>query len=1004
MASQEKEEPLSVSPQIPSEADAATFATPKPTNPIPLPQHPDLVQGKLENGFTYLILPNKVPPGRFEAHLEVLSGSVNELSNQQGMAHLLEHVAYMGSPKRQLIAGTGSRTNAYTDFHHTVFFAACPTQTPDQFWKKPMLPMALDALLDVMVTEIEEDRLEKERAAVLSEASMVNKMEYRVECQILSALHSENRLSQRFPIGKEHLIKSWKKSDLQFYHSLHYRPDNVILFLVGDVDVQNAIGLIQQKFGHLSPKVDAEKVFREAKEFPDVSMRKVNRHFPPVTHRWSCSEDKLSSELSNLPADLIKPNHILSPPISPSFTSSSSSHSAPLASTTETTVKVEEAEAEKDRTKESVSQSLSDEGSSESSSEGESVTSIQPVINTTSPTLTNTRIFQHELLQSFSFHLFAKRPIEPTTSELALKREVMKRMILSALLIRLNVLQRSDPLFTLADFNQMNWVREGCAVCSLDLTTDISKWDKAVALAIQEIRRMGLYGITASEMIRYKQSILAEAMQMAVQSNQLSHEERLNELMECEACGHTYMHPIERFQIIERLLGEIVLEEVNDVARELCEHLSHLDTSKGVQPAAVIACAPLIDRQGSSFTLSEDDINRVVTNALTAAIEPIEETKVPDTLLDDSYINDKQKFFQPRFVPLEGKASLRENPSNKNNQNNVQAIAVTQKRLANGIKVNLKSLGTEPQELHMRVYVPGGRLTEARGQPGSVLLGARTMQEGGAFSRMSREEVELFCIDHAVGVEIQATQEALIFDFHASTMLGKGRKVSGAEAIFQVAHIILTDFKWEDDAFLRAKQSYHEEFDSIIKGLETACQESLKYSLSQGDGRYLTPNHKQIDALTVQTVQTAVTQLLTPSNVEVSISGDLPILNLEELVLKYFGTVPTKRSFSSSSQAASSTATSVAPLETVSFPRDSLAVKALGKKQQLGVYLPDSDERAMGYLAGSAPNRWGVYGNGETIAQLMAQRTGKEEERRKHPLFGFVALAIVQEVSERSYN
>jgi hypothetical protein len=35
----------------------------------------------------------------------------------------------------------------------------------------------------------------------LSEASMVNKMEYRVECQILSSLHAENRISARFPIG-----------------------------------------------------------------------------------------------------------------------------------------------------------------------------------------------------------------------------------------------------------------------------------------------------------------------------------------------------------------------------------------------------------------------------------------------------------------------------------------------------------------------------------------------------------------------------------------------------------------------------------------------------------------------------------------------------------------------------------------------------------------------------------------------------------------------------------
>ena len=45
-----------------------------------------------------------------------MSGSAHELERQQGMAHLLEHVAYMGSPKRQLISGTGSRTNAYTDF------------------------------------------------------------------------------------------------------------------------------------------------------------------------------------------------------------------------------------------------------------------------------------------------------------------------------------------------------------------------------------------------------------------------------------------------------------------------------------------------------------------------------------------------------------------------------------------------------------------------------------------------------------------------------------------------------------------------------------------------------------------------------------------------------------------------------------------------------------------------------------------------------------------------
>ena len=52
-------------------------------DPIPLHQrlakHESLVEGKLENGLTYVILPNAVPAGRFEAHLEILSGSAKEL-------------------------------------------------------------------------------------------------------------------------------------------------------------------------------------------------------------------------------------------------------------------------------------------------------------------------------------------------------------------------------------------------------------------------------------------------------------------------------------------------------------------------------------------------------------------------------------------------------------------------------------------------------------------------------------------------------------------------------------------------------------------------------------------------------------------------------------------------------------------------------------------------------------------------------------------------------------
>ena len=53
--------------------------------------------------------------------------------------------------ERERLFGTGSSTNAYTDFHHTVFYASCPVLTPAGWGKPtPMLGRALGALLDVL--------------------------------------------------------------------------------------------------------------------------------------------------------------------------------------------------------------------------------------------------------------------------------------------------------------------------------------------------------------------------------------------------------------------------------------------------------------------------------------------------------------------------------------------------------------------------------------------------------------------------------------------------------------------------------------------------------------------------------------------------------------------------------------------------------------------------------------------------------------------------------------
>lgn len=134
------------------------------------------------------------------------------------------------------------------------------------------------------------------------------------------------------------------------------------------------------------------------------------------------------------------------------------------------------------------------------------------------------------------------------------------------------------------------------------------------------------------------------------------------------------------------------------IARELCEHLSHMEPSRGVKPAAVVACAPMVDRSGESFSVTDEDIAAAIDEALQLPIEPLEDTVIPDTLLTEEQIAAKKERHVPEFVELD--LPVKESKA-------AEALRVVQKKLSNGIKVNIKSLDTEPQRANLRLYIPG---------------------------------------------------------------------------------------------------------------------------------------------------------------------------------------------------------------------------------------------------------------------------------------------------------
>jgi hypothetical protein len=233
-----------------------------------------------------VVLPNPVPPRRFEAHLEVHAGSIDEDTDEQGLAHLVEHVTFLGSKKREGLLGTGSRSNAYTDFHHTVFHIHSPLEGP---LGQPMLTLALEALEEIAFKpRFLPQRIEKERRAVLAELQMMNTIEYRVDCQLLEQLHSENPLGNRFPIGKQEQIVAWDHDKVRRYHAKHYFPANTTLYVVGDVDAGECERMIHEAYG-ATPERPHTTLAAGASEDMQVEVPEKDRRSaaPPVVHFWT---------------------------------------------------------------------------------------------------------------------------------------------------------------------------------------------------------------------------------------------------------------------------------------------------------------------------------------------------------------------------------------------------------------------------------------------------------------------------------------------------------------------------------------------------------------------------------------------------------------------------------------------------------------------------------------------------------------------------------------------
>jgi len=249
---------------------------PNPVQKAPLsqvvPTDEAITIGTLPNGLRYYIRANSKPEKRAELRLVVKAGSVLEEDDQQGLAHLIEHMAFNGTahfPKQELVQFLeslgmrfGADINASTSFDETIFTLQVPTDKPETMDRSLLIleDWAHNVTFDPAT-------IDKERGVVMEEWRLRRGAGARALDKLFPILLKGSRYADRIPIGKTEVIQGAKPERLKQFYTDWYRPDLMAVVAVGDFDTREIEKLIKAHFASI-PKPAAPKP-RPAFDVPD---------------------------------------------------------------------------------------------------------------------------------------------------------------------------------------------------------------------------------------------------------------------------------------------------------------------------------------------------------------------------------------------------------------------------------------------------------------------------------------------------------------------------------------------------------------------------------------------------------------------------------------------------------------------------------------------------------------------------------------------------------------
>jgi len=179
----------------------------------------------------------------------VRNGSRREATEQNGLAHFMEHMVFKGTERRSAEAiaremdSVGGMLDAFTSKEQICFNAKVLDKN---------LPIAFDVIADLVLRpRFDSEDVAKEQQVVLEEIKMdLDNPEYMLHEIFTRGFWPEHPLGRPI-LGTPDTVKQFSREALQTRFREWFAPDHLVVTAAGNVPHQDVMDLVQREFGHL---------------------------------------------------------------------------------------------------------------------------------------------------------------------------------------------------------------------------------------------------------------------------------------------------------------------------------------------------------------------------------------------------------------------------------------------------------------------------------------------------------------------------------------------------------------------------------------------------------------------------------------------------------------------------------------------------------------------------------------------------------------------------------